>query len=64
LPLAVLPEQITTSLGTVGTYFGLVGWLFPLDTLFQIATIGVSIELVILGMKWSTWIYNKIRGAG
>jgi hypothetical protein len=64
LPTATLPNGVTTAISTVGDYFGLVGWLFPLDTLFQIVTIGLGIELAILGFKWGVWLYNKIRGSG
>jgi hypothetical protein len=64
LPQAVLPIGITHVLAVAGAYMSIFSWLFPMDTLFQIVTLGVAFEVAVFILKWSFWLYNKIRGSG
>jgi len=64
LPTATLPSYVTATLATVGGYFNLFSWLFPMDTLFLIVALGLTIEGTIQVFRWSVWLYNKIRGSG
>jgi len=62
--VSALPSGITNAITKLSDSIGLLGWLLPFDTLFQIVTLGLVIEGAIFLFKWVNWIANKIRGSG
>jgi len=59
-----LPSQIDDAFTAVASYWGVMENYFPLSVLFGILTLGLAIELSILGFKIINWGFNKFRGAG
>lgn len=59
-----LPSNISSSLSLFSSYFSQANTLFPVSTMFQILSLGLTFEAVILLFKLTNFLLNKIRGSG
>lgn len=59
-----LPSSIQNGINWINSGFNFIGFLFPLNTFFQILIAGLAIEVAIWTFKWANWLINKIRGSG
>jgi len=57
-----LPSGISTAFTTFDTYWDKGSLVFPLDTLFQILALMISIEIGIFVWRMFWFSYNKIPG--
>ena len=65
LPVAdPLPASVGGAVEAVQGAIDLMGWILPLDTLLTAFGLALSLEIIIFSVRWSVWLYNKIRGSG
>ncbi|MFA6376664.1 MAG: hypothetical protein WCX69_04670 [Candidatus Paceibacterota bacterium] len=61
---SALPSGVNAALTAIGAFFQKANAMFPIDTVFQIFGLVVTIEGGILAFKLGNWAFNKFRGAG
>lgn len=61
---SVLPVEISNGFLAFATTFNKINSIFPLDTLFLLFSLFISIESGILLFKLFNWAINKFRGSG
>ena len=59
-----VPSQINSAFTLFAGFFQKANAIFPMDTVFTIIGITISVEAAILAFKLGDWLYNKIRGTG
>jgi len=58
------PQQVHEAASTLGGYVGILNPIFPIDTLYQILLIVISIEIAILGFKSFKWLMSHLPFVG
>jgi len=66
-PLLLFPDVslsagLTTALTTAGGYVNGMGFILPLDTLFQVFGAYIAVEVGLAAYKAIKWVYTKIPG--
>ncbi len=64
LPSVAIPTNVDSAFTTFATFFHKANAIFPMDTVFAIISITLTIETGILTFKVANYIINKIRGSG
>lgn len=59
-----LPDSVSTSLNYMLGYFGYLKGVFPVDTLFTVAGIGLTFLLLLYTVKLLLWAYSLIPFIG
>lgn len=59
-----LPGGISSAFNTIATYFHKANAILPVDTMFTIIGLILSVEAGVLLFKLSNWVINKVRGSG
>ena len=64
VPVAHLPEEVSSALGTIGSYVPYMNQWFPVNTLFQI--MGVTIIISGLFVTWYCvqWVIKRVTHSG
>jgi len=64
LPVSTgLPDDFGASLTLVLDYAKSYGFIFPMQTLIEVAILAVTFHTGILGFKLVNWIIGKLRGS-
>jgi len=58
------PSQVHVAAQQIGGYVGILNPIFPIDTLYQIITLVIIIEIAILGFKSFKWLISHIPFIG
>jgi len=58
------PASVHSSAQMVGGYVGILDPIFPIDTLYQVITLVIVIEIAILGFKSLKWLMSHIPLVG
>lgn len=61
---ASLPSGINSAFTLFAGFFQKANQIFPMDVVFTIIGLTLTIETGILAFQFGNWLYNKIRGAG
>ena len=59
-----LASPIMDAITWINSCISVFGYFVPFATLFQILGLVFFIEFAIQTFRWTTWIYNKVRGSG
>jgi hypothetical protein len=57
-----MPSQINSAFTTFAGFFQKANAIFPMDTVFTIMGLILTLEASILSFHIGNWIYTKIRG--
>jgi len=58
------PPQVHIASQQIGGYVGMFDPIFPVDTLYQIIILVITIEIAILGFKSLKWVISHIPFVG
>lgn len=64
LPTGSLPSEVSSAFTTIATYFQKANAILPVDTLFTLIGLTLTIEFSIVLFNLANYVINKIRGSG
>lgn len=57
-------DPVNDAFSSIGPYFSKANAFLPVDTMFIVFGVILTIEALILGIQFVNWIFDKVRGAG
>jgi len=64
LPTGHIPSAISTSITTIVSYMYKFNGLLPIDTLFTVLALFVTVEVAFLGARVIVWVWARIPFIG